>query len=242
VVLTDRLAETLGVEVGDQVTVEVREGRRHTRTVPVAGVAEQYLGMGAYMELEAANRLAGGGPAVSGAFLLVDEARESDLNQALRARPGVAGLVSQDRAIEAYMQSAAESVLVFTFILSLFAGVIAFGVVYNSVRISLSERARELASLRVLGFTRGEVAYILLGELGVLVLLAIPVGFGIGALMSAWSVKAFETELYSFPLVLGRGTFALAAVVVLAAAAISALISRRQLNRLDLVGVLKTRE
>ena len=140
------------------------------------------------------------------------------------------------------MDTAAESMLVFTFVLSLFAGVIAFGVVYNSVRISLSERDRELASLRVLGFTRGEVAYILLGEMAVLVFAAIPIGILMGAGVSAFLVDALQTDMYQFPLVLGHRTFALAALVVIVAATISAVLVRRQLNRLDLVAVLKTRE
>jgi putative ABC transport system permease protein len=131
--------------------------------------------------------------------------------------------------------------LVFMFILSLFAGVIAFGVVYNSVRIALSERDRELASMRVLGFRRGEVAYILLGEMALLVLLAIP-SASCWAPRSPRSVAAFESEMFTFPVVLNRSTFGTAAVIVLVAALCSAVIVRRQLNRLDLVGVLKTRE
>jgi putative ABC transport system permease protein len=242
IVLTERLAQMLGVRPGEEVTVEVLEGRRHTRRVPVVGLAEQYLGVGAYMEMAAANRLAGGGQAISGAFLLADARYEAELTQALRDRPGVASIASQERAIAAYMDTAAGSLLVMTFVLSLFAGVIAFGVVYNSVRISLSERDRELASLRVLGFTRGEISYVLLGEMAILVALAIPTGFALGSVAAAAAVAALETDMYSFPVVLRRGTFGLAAVIVLAAAAVSALLVRRQLNRLDLVGVLKTRE
>lgn len=242
IVLTERLAEILGVEVDGEVTVEVLEGTRRTHRVPVAAVAQQFLGLGVYMELEALNRLAGGGQAVSGVLLMVDRAHDAALTQALRDRPRVASIVSQERAIQSYMDTAAESMLIFTFVLSLFAGVIAFGVVYNSARISLSERDRELASLRVLGFTRGEVSYILLGELAMLVLLAIPIGFALGALMSSLIVQALETDMYQFPVVFSRATFATAAVVVLVAAVASALIIRRNLNRLDMVGVLKTRE
>lgn len=242
IVLSDRLAGTLRVRPGDEITVEVREGRRPTRTVPVAALAEQYVGLGAYMDLTAANRLVGDGQAISGAFLMIDPALEADLNRVLRDRPRVASIVSQVRAVESYMETAAETLLLFTFILSLSAGVIAFGVVYNSARISLSERDRELASMRVLGFTRGEVAYILLGELAVLVLFAIPIGFVLGAVTSVWSVSALETDMFTFPVVLHRGTYALAAVVVLAAAVLSAVIVRRRLVRLDLVAVLKARE
>jgi putative ABC transport system permease protein len=242
IVLSDQLADILAVRRGDEITVEVLEGLRRVRQVQVAGLAEQYLGVGAYMDIDAVNRLAGGGNAVSGAFLLVDERYEPELTQALRDRPWVASITAQERAISAYMDTAAASMLVMTFILSLFAGVIAFGVVYNSVRISLSERDRELASLRVLGFTRGEVAYVLLGELALLVALAIPIGFGLGALAATGSAEALETDMFSLPVVLRRGTFGLAAVIVLIAAVVSAVLVRRQLNRLDLVGVLKTRE
>jgi putative ABC transport system permease protein len=242
IVLTERLAGILRVGRGDEITVEVREGQRRIRSVPVAGIAQQYIGLGAYMEMGALNRLVGEGQAISGAFLLIDPRQEGAITQALRDRPQVAGIVAQDRAIAAYMDTAAQSMLIFTFILSLFAGVIAVGVVYNSVRIALSERDRELASMRVLGFRRGEVAYILLGEMALLVLLSIPLGFGLGAALSTWSVAALETDIFNFPVILRRGTFGLAAVIVIAAAALSALMVRRQLDRLDLVGVLKTRQ
>jgi putative ABC transport system permease protein len=242
ILLTRRLGEILRVGPGDEIIVEIMEGRRRTRTAVVAGLAEQYIGLGAYMEMGALNRLAGEGQAISGALLLIDQRFEPELNSALRDRPGIASIVSQDRAIAAYMDTAAQSLLVFTAILSLFAGVIAFGVIYNSMRITLSERDRELASLRVLGFRRGEVAYILLAEMGLLVILALPLGFLLGTGLSAWSVAAFESDMFTFPLVLTRSTFGTAAVVVLLAAALSALMVRRQLNRLDLIGVLKTRE
>ena len=241
-VLTEQLADILGVRPGGEVTVEVLEGSRRTTQVPVAGLTQQFIGLGAYMRMDAANRLAGGGHAISGAFLMTDDLYESELNAALRRRPRIASITAQERAIESFYETSAQSLLTFTFILSLFAGVIAFGVVYNSARVSLSERDRELASLRVLGFRRGEVAYILLGELAVLTLLAIPIGFLLGALASAGIVQSLQTELYRFPVVLGRGTFTLAAVIVLIAAVISSLILNRKLNRLDLVGVLKTRE
>jgi putative ABC transport system permease protein len=242
IMLTTTLARILQVRPGDELTVEVMEGRRRVRTVQVAGLAEQYIGLAAYMELDALNRLAGEGQAISGAYLLIDPRHEAALNDALRDRPAVASIVSQERAISAYMDTAAETILVFMGIMSLFAGVIAFGVVYNSMRISLSERDRELASMRVLGFRRGEVAFILLGEMAILVLLAIPIGFALGVGLGTWSLVALETEMFSFPAIFGRSTFGMAALVVLAAALLSALMVRRQLNRLDLIGVLKTRE
>src|SRR5699024_81154 len=156
-----------------------------------------------YMSLPAANRLVGEGKAISGAYLMVDKKFRDQLVQKLQHRPGVASIVSQERAISSFMDTIAQSMLAMTFILSLFAGVIALGVVYNSVRIALSERERELASMRVLGFTRGEIDYILLGEMAVLVLFAIPIGLGVGAIMSTMAAQSLQTEMYRFPVVLG---------------------------------------
>lgn len=241
-VLTERLAEILRVGPGDEVTVEVLEGTRRTHRVPVAGLTRQFIGVAAYMDLAAANRLAGGGQAISGALLMTDARFEDELTRALQDRPRVASIVSQDRMIRSFRETSAETMLTYTFILSLFAGVIAFGVVYNSARIALSERDRELASLRVLGFTRGEVAYILLGELAVLTLVAVPLGLALGAAASAGVLEGLQTDLYQIPLVLGRRTFATAATVVLVASVASAAIVRRRLHTLDLIGVLKTRE
>jgi putative ABC transport system permease protein len=242
IVLTDRLGEILHAAPGDEIVVEVLEGHRRTRRVPVVGLTKQYIGMAAYMELRALNRLVGGGDAISGVYMTIDLRHEPELVQSLRSRPRVASIVAQNRAIAAFMETAAQSMLTFTYVLTLFAGIIAFGVVYNSARIALSERDRELASLRVLGFTRGEIAYILLGELAVIVLISLPIGFGLGAALSAFVVAGVQTDLYEIPLVLSRGTFALAAVVVLASALVSAFIVRLKLNKLDLIGVLKTRE
>lgn len=242
VLLAARLGELLDARPGDRIEVEVLEGeRRHTDLV-VAGLSEQYVGLGAYMDIDELNRLAGSGQAVSGVLLMVDDAYTAEITGRLRDRPRVAAIVAHDQAIDAVQELFESSMLVMTAVLSLFAGIIAFGVIYNSARISLSERDRELASLRVLGFYRGEVAYILLGELGVLVLLAIPAGFLLGAWGAHAIVGALGSDMYQIPVVLQPATFGSAAVIVLAAAVASALAVVRRLNRLDLVGVLKTRE
>ncbi len=242
IVLTERLAEILRASPGEEIVVEVREGARRTRTVPVAAITQQYVGLAAYMELSRLNRMVGTGPSVSGALLLTDSRVEDRLTRALRDRPQVASIVSQERMIASFNDTMDRSMLTMTLILTVFAGVIAFGVVYNAARISLSERDRELASLRVLGLTRAEISFILLGELALLTLLALPIGFLLGSMASAGLVQAFQTDMYRFPLVLGRKTFGIAAAVVLGSAVVSALIVRRKLDRLDLVGVLKTRE
>ncbi len=242
IVLSDRLAHVLRVAPGDHVRVEVREGARPIRTVPVVALTEQFIGMGAYMDFEALYRLVGEGPALSGAFLMIDDAEAQVLQHRLLDRPQVASVLSQDRVVEAFEETSAETLLVFTFILSLFAGIIAFGVIYNSARITLSERDRELASLRVLGFTRGEISYILIGEIALLTVLAIPFGFVLGSVAAAGVAATLATDLFQIPLVLTRSTFAMAATVVIASAVFSALIVRRRLHTLDLIAVLKTRE
>lgn len=241
-VLSNRLARTLQVAPGDHIRVEVREGARRTHVVPVAGLAEQFIGVGAYMDFEALYRLLGEGPSLSGAFLMVEKEATDTLQETILGRPQVAGVVSQDRAVEGFEEASAENLLVFTFILSLFAGVIAFGVIYNSARITLSERDRELASLRVLGFTRGEISYILIGEIALLTLVALPFGFALGAVGAVGVLALLETDLYQIPLALSRATFATAATVVLVSAIASAVILRHKLHTLDLIAVLKTRE
>ena len=156
--------------------------------------------------------------------------------------PRVAGTVVRMDEIRNFYQTQAESMLFFTFIATVLASIIAFGVVYNSARISLSERSRELASLRVLGYTRGEISYILLGELGLLTLAALPVGFLLGRGLCAYITTAVESDLFRVPVVVEPATYALGAAVVIISASVSALIVRHRLDHLDLVGVLKTRE
>ena len=242
VVLTDYLAELLHIRPGDVLTVEVLEGQRRTLQVPVVATAEQYLGVSAYMQRSALNRLLREGDAVSGAYLAVDERYRKEVYAELKEMPRIAGVVEHASAIRAFYDTLAQSVLFFTFVATLLGATIAFGVVYNSMRIALSERNRELASLRVLGFERGEVAYILLGELALLTLAAIPLGLLIGYGLCAFLAFRFDTDLYRIPLVLHRDVYALAALVVVLSAGVSGLMIWRNLGRLDMVAVLKSKE
>ena len=243
VVLTDHLArEILRVKPGDTLTVEVLEGRRPVLEVPVQGITKQYLGVSAYMRQDALNALMREGSVVSGAYLGLEPGTESDVYTDLNARPRVLGMVANAASIESFYATIGEFVLFYNMVATLLAASIGFGVVYNSARIALSERSRELASLRVLGFTHGEIAYILLGELALLTLLAIPVGFLLGVALTGILVLAFKTDLYRLPLILEPSNYALGASVVLASALVSGLIIWRRLGRLDLVAVLKTRE
>ncbi|MGC1273353.1 MAG: FtsX-like permease family protein [Planctomycetaceae bacterium] len=243
VVISAKLAEVLQLDVGDEVTVEVLEGERPVVRLPVVGLVADFSGVAAYMDLQAANRLMEEGPLVSGAHLAVDAARLDELYSELKATPRVASVTIKKAALESFRTTIAENLLRFRLFNVIFACIIAFGVVYNSARINLSERSRELATLRVIGFRRSEISLILLGELAVLTLIAIPVGLVLGYALAAFVVEAgFDSELFRIPLVVSRATYGFAASVTIAAALVSGLIVRRRLDRLDLVAVLKSRE
>ncbi|ANM32257.1 ABC-type transport system, involved in lipoprotein release, permease component [Acidobacteria bacterium Mor1] len=240
--LTDYLADLLALSPGDRVTVEVLEGRRPVLEVPLAGVVSEFIGISAYMDLDALNARMKEGGALSGVLLTVDETRERRIFRELKDIPRISGVALKEASIESLWETMGQTLLVFAFINTILAGSIAFGVVYNSARISLSERERELASLRVLGFTRGEISYILLGELAILTVAAIPVGIVIGQALCGFFASTLASELYRVPVHIAPRTYALACTVILVSAVISALIVRYRLHRLDLIGVLKTRE
>ena len=241
-VLSTMLAELLEARPGDVITMEVLEGRRPHVQATVTGLVEEYAGTSAYMALEALHDLMREGPTLSGAVLLID-AREADtLYERLKRTPRIAAVGLKRSALESFQKTMDETMHVMVFFNVLFASVIAFGVVYNTARVSLSERSRELASLRVLGFTRAEISTILLGELGVVTLVAVPLGLALGYVCAGLLIAAFNTELYRFPLVVSAATYAYAALAVLAATVVSALVVRRKLDHLDLVAVLKTKE
>ncbi len=242
VILTDYLAELLHIRAGDMLTIEVLEGSRPVVEVPVVGTARQYMGVNAYMQRQALNTILNEGNVISGALLKVDNRYRPQVYKELKGMPRVAGVVEKTAAVTAFYETTAETVLFFTFITTLLGGSIAFGVVYNSLRIALSERSRELASLRVLGFERSEVAYILLGELGLLTLVAIPLGMLFGFGLCAYMAYAFDTDLYRIPLMLGMNVYAFAALIVVVSFVISAIMIWRNLAHLDLVAVLKTKD
>ncbi|OJW57979.1 MAG: ABC transporter permease [Thiobacillus sp. 65-1059] len=243
VVLTDHLANAiLHVKPGDLLTVEILEGSRPVRQVPVLGITKQYLGVSAYMQQDSLNALMREGGTVSGAYLAVRPGSEAELYAKLHERPRVLGMVANRAAIQSFYATIGEFILFYNLVATLLAGAIGFGVVYNSARIGLSERGRELASLRVLGFTRGEIAYILLGELALLTLAAIPAGFVVGIGLVGILVVAFQSELYRLPLILTPENYAMGASVVVVSALLSGLLLWHRLGRLDLVAVLKTRE
>lgn len=241
--LSDYLAKLLNVGEGDILQVEVLEGRRPVLSLPVTRIVESYIGLNAYMHLPALNMVMQEGHAVSGAYILNDTAYQDDLYRELKDTPAVAGVTLQRKAVQTFRETVDESFSTTVIFNAVFAGFIAIGVVYNAARISLAERARELASLRVLGFSRGEVAYILLGELALLTVLALLPGclFGFG-LAHLIGELGLETELFRVPIIIAPSTYGFAVIVVLVASFVSSLIVGRRVARLDLISVLKTRD
>jgi putative ABC transport system permease protein len=241
-VLGTVLAKKLGVGVGDEVWIEVLEGRRPTLRLPVVDLVETYIGLPAYLHIAALDRMMRERPSVEYANLLVDESRKTDLFAKLKEMPKVSAVSLRDAAVQAFHETMGETLMIFVGFFVAFACTLGFGVVYNSARIALSERGRELATLRVLGFTRLEISYILLGEVSFLIVAALPLGCLIGRGLAAIMTSAFETELYRVPLVIHASTYGSAVLIALAATAVSGALVRRRVDHLDLIEVLKTRE
>ena len=240
--ISSMLAQILGVRAGDSVELDLLEGARRTVSVPVAALVEDYFGIRGMMDGEALARLMRESPIVTSVSLSFDQNQREAFYAAIKAMPIVSGLGLQRVSLANFRQSVALLITTMASIYTGLASVIAFGLVYNSARISLSERARELASLRVLGFTRGEVLWILLLELAVLTIAAQPPGWAMGYGL-AWVMQTrLAGELMRVRLVVEDSTYILASAIVIVAAIFSALVLRARVNRLDLVAVLKTRD
>ncbi|MFM2400069.1 MAG: hypothetical protein RL341_2226 [Pseudomonadota bacterium] len=240
--ITDRLARKLDVRVGDIMRVELKEGRRETLNIIVAGTVKEMMGMNAYIERRTLNHLLREDDIVTQVTLAVDRSREPEVLLRLKELPRVVSAMSKSVLLRNMEEVTARNIMIFSGILTAFASVIAVGVVYNNARIALAERAWELASLRVLGFTRAEVSGFLLGELAIEIALAIPFGVMFGYGLALTIINSIQSDEFYFPLVIEARTYAYSALSVIVAGLISALIVRRRIDRLDLVAVLKTRE
>jgi putative ABC transport system permease protein len=241
-ILSARLAHRLGVSTGDRLAAEITEGERRRFEMPVAAVIDSPLGSSARLEQSALNRILREGATVSGAYLAIDPGAKPAVLRRLRDMPMVASVTSKQAVVLGIRDTVAEAMGIVTLFNSGLAVLIVFGVVYNSARISLSERARDLASMRVLGFYRSEAAFILLGELGVLVIAALGPGVAMGVALSRYVATQFSNDLYSIPTGFNPGTAADGVLIIMAAAATTALLIRMRVDKLDLVRALKTRE
>ena len=241
-ILSEALAQALDVRPGDRVSVAFLDGTRRTVALPVSGVSVGYVGLGAAMEIGALNRAVGGGDRISGVNLMIDDGEATAFYRAAAGAPDTGFLAVAALTVARFRATLAENITVMVTVYVGLAGIIAIGVIYNFARISLSEQGREMATLRVLGFTKAEVASILYAELVVIVLVAQPVGWVIGLGMGWAMAAAFSSDLYRVPFVIGPDVYAWASLVVCAAAVLSALAVRHRINRLDMIEVLKTRE
>lgn len=236
------LAKKLGVGIGEEVWVEVLEGRRPAGAIPVASIYETTIAMPANMNLDVLNRWLREAPSAQYVNLLVDPAQEAELFARFKETPEVSAVMLKRAALDTFYSTIAEHMLIFIFIFTGFACALGFGVAYNSTRIALSERGRELATLRVLGFTRGEISYILLAEVALLIYVALPLGCLAGRGITLVMARAFDTELFRMPFVINASTYGLSILFALLATGASAELVRRRIARLDLIRVLKTRE
>jgi putative ABC transport system permease protein len=242
IVLSSGLADILDLRAGDTVTLEVREGRQPVLDVPVTRVAQSLLGSPAYMDLTALNRVLREPNRVSGAYLTIDQNHASNIFAALADMPTVAGVSLKSDAEIAFKTLMDTGAGAMRYVMGAIAFIITFGIVYNAARIAYAERARDLASLRVIGFTKGEVAFVLLGELAVVTLVALPVGSVLGYYLSFGIAAGFSTELYQIPAIFSPESYGFAALFVTGAAVVSGWLVKRDIDRADLVSALKTRE
>jgi putative ABC transport system permease protein len=242
IVLSSQLASMLDVTTGDTVTAHVLDATRPVVDLPVTAIIDEYVGTPAFMDLSAMNALLDQPPTVSGAYLKLDPQQQDEFEDSVIERPGIAGVSLRAAAIDSFEETLQETIYIMMGIYAVIGGAIAAGVVYNAARISLTERGRELASLRVLGFTNNEVGYILLGELAIVALIGIPIGCVGGVALAHLIATAMATELYRIPVTVNPSTLGIAALIVLVSSTIAALFVVRRVRSLDLIAVLKTRE
>ncbi len=240
--LAGGLARKLGVQVGDRLRLEATDGPRVITEVTVVGIVQPFLGSAAYMEQQALGRLLREPARVDSAYLLIDALQRERLNARLKEIPAIVGVTYADNAERSLRQLFEQGAGFFSFMFRAFSLLMAAGVAFSAARVTLGEQERDLATLRVLGFRRREASAVLLGELGVLLAVAVPLGLALGAGLSRWMMAQFETEIFSFPFVFDLNAYARAAVFVIAAVTVAALWVRRDVDRLDLVAVLKSRE
>jgi putative ABC transport system permease protein len=240
--LSEKLAEILEVQAGETIRVEIQEGRRPVVEALVAGTITDFAGVGAYMEIDALRRLLREGRTISGAHVTIDPLHWDDFLRDVKAAPRIGSLTRTTAARESFNETSGEMMNTMQGIYFMFAIIVSFGVVYNGARIALSERTRELATLRVVGFTHREVVTVLIGELALLTLLALPAGLLIGRELAKVLVDAASTETVRMPLVLTSRTYATAVLIILISSALSFIVVSRRLRNLDMIGVLKANE
>jgi putative ABC transport system permease protein len=176
------------------------------------------------------------------ALVEMDEAQVPAFLARTKEIPRITSAIQQKTLIALFQEMMNRTMWVDLVFLGGFAGALAFSIVYNDARIALSERARELATLRVIGFTHQEVARLLFSGLAVEVLVGLPIGSILGALIGATLAPVFSNEEVRFAIPTTARTIAESSLFIVGAALLSTLTVARRIGRLDLIAVLKTRE
>jgi putative ABC transport system permease protein len=240
--MSEMLAKVIGARIGDEVEVEVLEGRRPVLHIPIRGLVTDFAGVAAYMDISALRRLMKEGDTVNGAYLALDHKRWDEFMRELKDTPRAAVVMVKRDQLAAFRETTGKSIGIIRKLYFVLATIVAFGVVYNSARIALSERSRELATLRVIGFNLAEVRRVLVGELAILVLAALPAGLLFGRGLALFIMSSFSTETVRLPIVINPSTYSIAILVVLTASVLSFALVSRMIGKLDMVGVLKARD
>jgi putative ABC transport system permease protein len=240
--MSEMLAKVIGARIGDEVEVEVLEGRRPVLHIPIRGLVTDFAGVAAYMDISALRRLMKEGDTVNGAYLALDHKRWDEFMRELKDTPRAAVVMVKRDQLAAFRETTGKSIGIIRKLYFVLATIVAFGVVYNSARIALSERSRELATLRVVGFNLAEVRGVLVGELAILVLAALPAGLLFGRGLALFIMSSFSTETVRLPIVINPSTYSIAILVVLTASVLSFALVSRMIGKLDMVGVLKARD
>lgn len=242
ILLTSKLAEVLGLHVGDQVRVDVHAGAWPRTSMRVAGLVDEPMGLAGHARAEVLWRALREPPSVNVALLRIDPRLEGRVHHRLREMPAVSSVMSRSDTLAQFRRQSADWMAVMSLVLTLLATIVTIAVIYNGARVALSVRRRDFASLRVLGFTRAEISGVLLSEIGLQTALAIPLGLYLGKWLCGVMMSFFDPEQYRLPMEITPASFAFAAAVTIVAALLSGLLVRRRVDHLDLIGVLKTRD
>jgi putative ABC transport system permease protein len=241
-IVSAKLASVLGARVGDELVLEALAGKRTVRPVRLAGLAEDFTGIAAYMDRAAINRFLGEGDIITGASFTIDMARRAEFLHAIKQVPRISWIAIKETMRSSFRQTTAQMMGMLSTLYLGMAVIVAFGVIYNNARISLAERARELATLRVVGMTQREVGAVIVTELTILALLAVPTGLLLGTGFATVIITSVNTETVRLPLVFTPYSYTFALVVVATASTLSAMVVLRKLKHLDLIGALKAPE